>query len=999
MTASGGGWAVARPSRRAGSGVGWVALLPILLALVVAGTTLATPPSAGGAVARGAGPFASGFAHWSTYHGSENRSGYTPVDGPTAPQVAWYVCPSGFPIRSGPVTDGATVYVADEIGNLFALNRTDHGRTLWNRSVGASATQPEVDGANLFVGTSTGSVVDLAAADGRVVWNTSLGSPIVQGPATVAGLVLAGTEAGTVVALDNGTGALRWSTHLGGPVAGAVAVDGTAVYAVDSNGTVERLDVSGHLTWSAKVGAGVDTAVAVSGPDVLVGDLGGGVTDLWASNGTIRWGWSSHAVGTVDPVEATPAVDPARVYVAFDSGTLRAFDRTNGAMAWQTPPAYSGLPNIVAPAVAPNGVYAVVNGVLQIVDLDPATGNATWNQTSPNLIFGIPALEQGDLLFGTEFGCIGEIGSLGAATPWPVAGVVRSFNGTALNGASVTIGSRSTSTNASGGFALTQPNGTYPFSVFAVGFDLLQGSLTVAGPDVNLTFILRPLTLYSVTGTVVDGWSGAGLAGVRIDAVGPLGYDVAVTTGADGRFSVELPNGSTTLQVPGPPGFGAGSVLVAVAGGPVHGVIVTLPPVVGRAGNALGPDLELALPAAALGAAALAAGVREHNRRRAWSGLPPGVLSPFARFVAMRLLLLIPQVLVLLAVVYLFGTVLPIVAAHGAPAALDPAVGPACTFSWPDIVCESTAFGYGLGQLAGNLFAGQWGWASFGALQAPVTQYLIWWLPDSIELGVVALALSMAIAYPLALLAGWRRTGPLDVASRLASLAGLLIPSFLVALLVVLAVGTSFQNSLGDAPFGTLPSQSWFVLHRGGPPSWVGTGDSTGPTRFPILDGAIHRDWTFEAIVAAKLLVQASAIAVVYLTIFLRHAWSVVSHAAEEPHVRAARSRGVPERTLLWHHTGRRVLPYYLLTFALTLPAFVGTQALVEALFSAQGVGAILLLEITNLTANPPGITGPISGNLYQVVVFLLILFILLTTLLADIVARYLDPRLRAEAS
>jgi ABC-type dipeptide/oligopeptide/nickel transport system permease component/outer membrane protein assembly factor BamB len=939
----------------------------------------------------------SGFVHWSTFHGAENRSGYSPLPGPSAPNGVWFACPSGFPVRDAPVADATFVYTADELGTVFALNRSNNGSTAWNRSVGSSATQLDVSGSNVYVGSSTGDLFDLKSSNGSVGWKVSLGSPIVQGVAVVGGNVVVGTGGGSLEAFDASTGALAWNTSLGNAVAGAVASEGSGLFVPTANGTVDRLDSMGRLLWSTRVGAPVDTAVAVSGPDVFVGDLHGGLTDLWSSNGSLRWAWSSAEIGTTDAIEATPAVDPARVYVAADSGSLRAYDRANGSLEWQTPGEYTGLPNDVPPAVTPTGLYAVLNGVQEVVDLEPSTGRAIWNETGPVFVFGAPGVDNGELLFGTDFGCVEALGPPGANTPWPVSGVVERADGSPIPNASITIGTRSTSTDARGSFSLGLRNGTYALEAFASGFTPLEETLVVAGPTTNLTLVLRPLTLYPVTGQVVDGWSGSGLEGVVVDAVGPFGYDAEVTTGTAGTFTVDLPNGTTTLSVAAFGSYGGASVPVDVLGAPLGPVRVAVGPTGSELGNSPGWPYPLALPVAALALAGAAAGLREHDRRRGLVGLPPGLLSPFARFVVMRLLLLVAQVVALLAVVYLFGTLLPIAATHGSASVIDPSVGPSCYFRLSDLGCDLTAYAHGFGTLLIDLFEGNWGWAKFGALHEPVTTYLQWWLPDSIQLGAISLAISMAVAYPLAMIAGWRRKGAFDVASRLASLAGLLVPSFLLTLLILLAFGTRFLGAFGDLPFGTLPSDPWFLTH-GGLRDWVGTGDSTSPTHFPLVDGAIHRDWAFEQLVAAKVLLQAGAISVVYLTIFLRHAWSVVSHASHEPHVQAARARGVPEGTLLWRHTARRVLPYYVQTFAITLPAFVGTQAVVEALFNAQGIGAIMLLEITNLTANPPGFTGPITGNFYQVIIFFLVLLILVSTLLADIIARYLDPRLRSGA-
>jgi len=136
-----------------------------------------------------------------------------------------------------------------------------------------------------------------------------------------------------------------------------------------------------------------------------------------------------------------------------------------------------------------------------------------------------------------------------------------------------------------------------------------------------------------------------------------------------------------------------------------------------------------------------------------------------------------------------------------------------------------------------------------------------------------------------------------------------------------------------------------------------------------------------------KTLLQASVIALVYVTIFLRHGRTVARAASREPHLMAARSRGVPERTLLWKHTGRRVRPTFLLVFALTLPAYLGTQFVVEATFVDPGIGFISLSALTGFESVANGLEG------LEVMMFLLALLVIVWLFFLDVAARRWDPR------
>ncbi|MCI4360825.1 MAG: ABC transporter permease subunit, partial [Thermoplasmata archaeon] len=170
----------------------------------------------------------------------------------------------------------------------------------------------------------------------------------------------------------------------------------------------------------------------------------------------------------------------------------------------------------------------------------------------------------------------------------------------------------------------------------------------------------------------------------------------------------------------------------------------------------------------------------------------------------------------------------------------------------------------------------------------------------------------------------------------------------------------------------------------------------------PLVDGAIHGDWVLFDIVLVKTLWQAAAIAVVYVSIYLRFVRHAVTEAFREPNIVAARARGIPESTILWRHTGRRVLPMLVLVFGLTLPLYIGTQALVEAIAQDNGIGTLLIDQMSHTLQSGFGFRAVSPGqtpeSFYQVTIFLLVLVVLSGELVADILARYLDPRLLRSA-
>lgn len=367
--------------------------------------------------------------------------------------------------------------------------------------------------------------------------------------------------------------------------------------------------------------------------------------------------------------------------------------------------------------------------------------------------------------------------------------------------------------------------------------------------------------------------------------------------------------------------------------------------------------------------------LRPPPTRRTW--------NPLVRFLAQRVALLPAQLLFVLVILYVFGSVLTAIWQHKAACAAAPH---SCSCTWSSLPCSIGPFFSGLGNFVEKIFTGNWGTTSYFAITAPTSQFFAWWLTNSLELAIVSLAIAGVAAYFIGIRAGFRPGGAFDAGARALAAIGLLVPAFFLIFYLVISSWTPFYQWTGDYPYGTLPGALWFDLH-GGRPDWIGIAGSTSPTGFPIIDGFWHGDIPFALNVLARTLVQGGIIAIAYLAIFFRYARHTVGEALREPYILAARARGVPDRTLVWHHAARRVIPIYALVFTATLPAYIVTQAIAEAVYNYQGVGTLVMYNFS--------VGGASVAGFDQVAIFLLAALILGSTLAADLISRALDPRFR----
>ncbi|EQD79370.1 Binding-protein-dependent transport system inner membrane component [mine drainage metagenome] len=371
-----------------------------------------------------------------------------------------------------------------------------------------------------------------------------------------------------------------------------------------------------------------------------------------------------------------------------------------------------------------------------------------------------------------------------------------------------------------------------------------------------------------------------------------------------------------------------------------------------------------------------------------WGGLLPGLLpawlpgwqtrhqkraaNPFLLWLGRRLLLAVPQVLLGTTLLYVLSVVVPTLTGS---------------------TTSGTGFLPGWVTFNTQLFTGQWGFVHRlepnGSLisEAPVITLLEFYLPDTLELAAISLAVATLVSYPLGLLAGWRQGRGADHAARTLAAFGGYFPLVALVLVLTFVFYSPFNQALGDSPFGTLPSGTWFSIHGGGFPSWIGYFGQTLPTGFPLMDGALAGAWPAEGVILAKTLFQSFVIGIAYSALFLRFARLGAASHRQNFHLVASRSRGVPERRLLWHDTSRLVLPVYVYTFGNTFAIFLVIQTLAEWFFNDTGFGAFL---VQGILGQAYSVNAP---PLVAVLAFLFLLVILAVNIAADALSRRLDPR------
>lgn len=229
--------------------------------------------------------------------------------------------------------------------------------------------------------------------------------------------------------------------------------------------------------------------------------------------------------------------------------------------------------------------------------------------------------------------------------------------------------------------------------------------------------------------------------------------------------------------------------------------------------------------------------------------------------------------------------------------------------------------------------------------QVPVRDVLIDKLEVTVELGLLSLLLATVIAVPIGILAGSRPGTPLDYGLTLFAVAGVSIPNFWLAIVMII----TFSVKLG-----------WFP--------------ALGFT--PISEGLADN--------LKSLTLPAIAIGVSSAGSLARQVRGAMVEVMRQDYVRTARAKGLNERTVILRHGLRNALIPVVTILGLQMSVIIGGSIIIETIFQLPGIGKLLIESILIQEV-----------SIVQGLTVMLAAGILFLNLLVDISYAYLDPRIR----
>jgi peptide/nickel transport system permease protein len=247
----------------------------------------------------------------------------------------------------------------------------------------------------------------------------------------------------------------------------------------------------------------------------------------------------------------------------------------------------------------------------------------------------------------------------------------------------------------------------------------------------------------------------------------------------------------------------------------------------------------------------------------------------------------------------------------------------------------------------------------------PVTDELQERFPATIELAFAALLFATLLGIPLGFVAAKRYGTWVDHSSLVASLIGISIPIFFLAILLKYV----FAVQLGWLP--TVGRISVLI-------------DLEHPTNFYTIDALIAGDLPAFWDVIKHLILPAVALGSIPLAVTARITRAAVLDVQNEDYVRTARAKGLPPRVVDVRHIFRNALLPITTIIGLQTGLLLSGAVLTETVFAFPGMGTWLVEAIRQ--RDFPVLQG---GILFVSFVFVIV------NLLVDISYALINPRIR----
>ncbi len=227
----------------------------------------------------------------------------------------------------------------------------------------------------------------------------------------------------------------------------------------------------------------------------------------------------------------------------------------------------------------------------------------------------------------------------------------------------------------------------------------------------------------------------------------------------------------------------------------------------------------------------------------------------------------------------------------------------------------------------------------------PVIENVSRRIRPSLQLALLAMLVSLLVAFPVGIVSAVRRNTAVDRAGTSFALFGICMPNFLLALLLIFLFGVTLR--------------------------WLPISGYTDPLEDPL--GGLR-----------SLVLPAVTLGLALAAVITRTLRSSMLEALGEDYVRTARAKGLSEWRVIRGHVLKNAMIPVVTVLGLQLGTLIGGAVITEYVFALPGVGRLVVDAV--FARDYPLVQG---------VILLIALGFILSNLLVDVLYGWIDPRIR----
>lgn len=227
---------------------------------------------------------------------------------------------------------------------------------------------------------------------------------------------------------------------------------------------------------------------------------------------------------------------------------------------------------------------------------------------------------------------------------------------------------------------------------------------------------------------------------------------------------------------------------------------------------------------------------------------------------------------------------------------------------------------------------------SFNTRQS-VNAYIAGRIWPTAQIGILSCILTLILSIPVGIISATKQYSALDYTATTLSVIVASMPGFWLALMLILL----FSLKLNWLPTSGLSSWKHYIL--------------------PVFCNSLAP-----------------------LAQITRQTRSSMLEVIRQDYVRTARSKGISERKIIFHHVLRNALIPIITVSGVQFTHVIGGSVIVESIFSIPGIGSALVTAIGN--RDYPVIMG---------ITFIIAIFVGIINMIVDIVYAAVDPRIKAK--